>query len=309
MHAFPLAPLTLSVKPKEHLALVGTSGAGKTSLLAGISRLLAVGGGKLILDGWEARSVALGRWRGALLCLPQQPLLLAGSVRHNLDPEGIESDASLWEALRLVGLDSRVRLREAGIARDSVGVGRVLAQLGGDTKRVTSRERGEICWGWGVTSSRAFTITIARLQLSGGQRRLLVLARLLLRRRSAHLVLLDEPFAGMEQSEVTPLHSMLKQQLAHAALMAVTHRLLPILHFFSRILVFEKGCCVQDASPAELLAVEGHVQQLFLQAPSRLQSHVERMMALRRSEGLHAVQTLLQSVNSTGQSESEPPLT
>ncbi|CAJ1431205.1 unnamed protein product [Effrenium voratum] len=90
------------------------------------------------------------------------------------------------------------------------------------------------------------SIGARRLQLSGGQRRLLVLARLLLRRRSAHLVLLDEPFAGMEQSEVTPLHSMLKQQLAHAALMAVTHRLLPILHFFSRILVFEKGCCVQE---------------------------------------------------------------
>ncbi|CAK9074233.1 unnamed protein product [Durusdinium trenchii] len=148
--------------------------------------------------------------------------------------------------------------------------------------------------------------TPRKLQLSGSQRRLLVLARLLLHRRRARLVLLDEPFAGMEQNEVTPLHSMLKKQLGHAAMLVVTHRLLPVLHFFSRILVFEEGRCVQDAPPAAALADDGHLRQLFLQAPSRLQGHVERMLALRRSEGLHAVHTLLQSVNlSTGQSEPE----
>ncbi|OLP95106.1 hypothetical protein AK812_SmicGene22776, partial [Symbiodinium microadriaticum] len=52
----------------------------------------------------NARAVPLSRWREALLCLPQQltprrPLLLAGSIRHNLDPE----------VLRLVGLDARIR--------------------------------------------------------------------------------------------------------------------------------------------------------------------------------------------------------
>ncbi|CAE7274223.1 abc1, partial [Symbiodinium necroappetens] len=82
-----------------------------------------------------------------------------------------------------------------------------------------------------------------KLQLSSSQRRLLVLARLLLHRHTARLVLLDEPFAGMEQNEVTPLHSMLKIQLKHAALMTVTHRLLPVIHFFSRILVFHEGRC------------------------------------------------------------------
>eukprot|EP00439_Symbiodinium_sp_Y106_P064088 s917_g10.t1 len=76
---FPLQPLTLQVRPGEHVALVGASGAGKSTLMAGLSRL--------VLDGWEARAVPLSRWREALVCLPQQPLLLAGSIRHNLDPE------------------------------------------------------------------------------------------------------------------------------------------------------------------------------------------------------------------------------
>ncbi|CAE7945652.1 rbsA2 [Symbiodinium sp. KB8] len=88
-----------------------------------------------------------------------------------------------------------------------------------------------------------------KLQLSSSQRRLLVLARLLLHRHTARLVLLDEPFAGMEQNEVTPLHSMLKIQLKHAALMTVTHRLLPVIHFFSRILVFHEGRC-SEVPPA-----------------------------------------------------------
>ncbi|CAE7945653.1 cftr [Symbiodinium sp. KB8] len=84
---FPLQPLTLQVLPGEHVALVGASGAGKSTLMAGLSRLLPVSRGRLVLDGWEARAVPLSRWREALLCLPQQPLLLAGSIRHNLDPE------------------------------------------------------------------------------------------------------------------------------------------------------------------------------------------------------------------------------
>eukprot|EP00439_Symbiodinium_sp_Y106_P062455 s917_g9.t1 len=164
-----------------------------------------------------------------------------------------------------------------------------------------------------VRNDSAATAGPRKLQLSSSQRRievlvLLVLARLLLRRHTARLVLLDEPFAGMEQNEVTPLHSMLKIQLKHAALMTVTHRLLPVIHFFSRILVFHEGRCSEDASPSELLLREGHVQQLFQQAPKRLQAHVERMMALKRSEGLSAVQGLLLTVGQVARPEPAGPV-
>ena len=93
-------------------------------------------------------------------------------------------------------------------------------------------------------------MSVRSLQLSSSQRRLLVMARLLLSRREACLVLLDEvggvsvahrlllaspslawsrtrPGAAspVDSCEVTPLHAMLKAQLSHAAMLVVTHRL------------------------------------------------------------------------------------
>ena len=136
-----LQPLILTIQPRDHVALVGASGSGKSTLLAGLARLLPAGHGQLKLDGWESHLVSLARWRAALLCLPQQPLLLAGTVRHNLDPESVfgmrlrassssssstmssnaeengecADDVALWEALRLAGLEDIVRSSILGL--------------------------------------------------------------------------------------------------------------------------------------------------------------------------------------------------
>ena len=88
----------------EHLALVGRSGGGKSTLLAGLTRLLPVQRGTLAIDGWDAAAVPLRRWRRAIRAIPQEPLLLAGSIAHNLDPGGAVDEAEAWEALRLAGL-------------------------------------------------------------------------------------------------------------------------------------------------------------------------------------------------------------
>ncbi|CAL1168449.1 unnamed protein product [Cladocopium goreaui] len=315
-------PLTLKVLPREHVALVGSSGAGKSTLLAGLSRLLP-GHGSLRLSHYEARQVPLQRWRKALLCVPQQPLLLAGSVRRNLDPEGEmgQDDSFLWEALRLVGLEPRLRRHSAEaspfpspssadgdereyqcgldveldldmepdraakvpdaspqLRRNAASLGRIAEE------RQSGYTSDELPPGRGSESPASRCSSSRKLQLTGSERRLLVLARLLLRRHKAQLVILDEPFAAMEQNEVTPLHHMLKVQLAHATMLTVTHRLLPVIHFFSRVLVFEEGRCVQDAPPSAATNETGPLHELYLQAPARLQGHVERMLALTRSE-------------------------
>lgn len=256
-----LQPLTLAVYPGEHVALVGRSGAGKSTLLAGLSRLLPVASGTLVLDGWDATKVKLSRWREALQCIPQKPLLLAGTVAHNLDPHSHFSEKSLWEVLRFTGLQDFIH------------------ELPGQLETQVQGLEGE------------------RLQLSVGQRQLLVLARLLLRRAASRLVLLDEPAAGLEQQEGARLHEALREQLPPAAAaITVTHRLLPALHHFSRVIVLAGGCCVEDGTPTELLQSSGgHLHELFEQAPPRLQAQVKDMLAFQSESGPPAMRSHLRS--------------
>lgn len=214
-----------------------------------------------MLDGVSAASVSLARWRDAIHCIPQQPLILAGSIAHNLDPERHFPAAAHWEALRIAGLEAWARGLPRGLESQLPGA------------------EGEA------------------VQLSSGQRRLLVLARLLLRRGSARLVLLDEPAAGLEQQEGLRLHGVLHERLAHAAAVAVTHHVLPVLHLFARVLVFADGRCAEDGAPAELLRSGGRLRELLEQSPVRVQAHVQRMLALRRSQGLTAVRHLLHTVS------------
>mmetsp|Transcript_3788 Transcript_3788/g.11560 ORF Transcript_3788/g.11560 Transcript_3788/m.11560 type:complete len:220 (-) Transcript_3788:188-847(-) len=211
----------------------------------------------------SAARVSLARWRAAIQCIPQQPLILAGSIAHNLDPEGLVPHSALWEALRLAGVDG--------------WVWELPQQLG-----------TQLCGAEGE-----------HVQISSGQRKLLVFARMLLCRQTARLVLLDEPAAGMEQQEGLRLHRVLREQLSHAAAIAVTHHVLPVLHLFSRILVFADGRCTEDGPPAELIQSGGCLHDVLLRAPARVQAHVQRMLALQRSQGLSAVRHLLHTVSQT----------
>ena len=75
-------------------------------------------------------------------------------------------------------------------------------------------------------------------------------------------------------------------------------QLLPLLHLFSRVLVLERGSCVEDGTPANLLLqTGGHLNETFLASPPRLQAHVRRMLALHRTRVLPAVRGLWRSVN------------
>src|SRR5206468_3381491 len=79
-----LERISLSVKPGEVVALVGPSGAGKTTLVSLLPRFWDPNRGRILLDGADIRSLRLADLRGSIGIVPQEPALFSGTIRENI---------------------------------------------------------------------------------------------------------------------------------------------------------------------------------------------------------------------------------
>ncbi|KAF2008813.1 hypothetical protein BU24DRAFT_359666 [Aaosphaeria arxii CBS 175.79] len=100
-----LNDLNFAIPPGTKLALVGRSGSGKSSLIAALLRLMDIQSGSIVIDGIDIATLPREVVRSRLIALPQDPYILAGSVRENVDPLRCVSDEEISAALRKVQLD------------------------------------------------------------------------------------------------------------------------------------------------------------------------------------------------------------
>ena len=91
---------TASIAPKLKTAIVGRTGAGKSSLILALFRIVEYERGAIELDGRELRALGLATARSAFNIIPQDPVLHKGSVAHNLDPFNTHDEASINQTLR-----------------------------------------------------------------------------------------------------------------------------------------------------------------------------------------------------------------
>lgn len=94
----------LNIEAGQKVAICGRSGSGKSTLLALLLRLYEADAGTVSIDGINTATVPVRMLRERLVALPQDPLLLAGSVRYNLDPAGRCGDSEMLDALRKTGI-------------------------------------------------------------------------------------------------------------------------------------------------------------------------------------------------------------
>lgn len=180
-----LTDVDLDVAPRGMTALVGPSGAGKTTVLALAERFVAPTSGAVLLHGHDVTQWPLASVRRRVALVDQQCTLLEDTVRVNLclGRDGPADDHDVWAAL------------------DDVGMRDVVEQL----------------------PDGLDTIVGGAVDLSGGQRQRLALARALL--SDADLLLLDEPTSQLDGLNERRLVSVLDRLGRDRAVLVVAHRL------------------------------------------------------------------------------------
>jgi ATP-binding cassette subfamily B protein len=176
---------SLHIAPGERLALVGHTGAGKSSLLKLIARLYEFQDGQLLIDGRDIRSLDLSTFRNHLGIISQAPFLRTGTIADNIrytNPEA--TDADIETVASRIGNGDWLRAFPDGLQRN-VG------------------ERGS--------------------HLSAGQRQLVALIRILLKNPS--IFLLDEATANIDPFTESLIQEALGLLLKHRTSIIIAHRL------------------------------------------------------------------------------------
>ena len=100
-----LKNLNFVIKPGEKIGIVGRTGSGKSTLCLCLFRIIEADTGKILIDDVDIASIGLGLLRDIITVIPQDPTLLEGTLRENLDPSGKHDDESMIHYIKIIGME------------------------------------------------------------------------------------------------------------------------------------------------------------------------------------------------------------
>jgi len=225
-----LKGMSMTVAGGEKIGIVGRTGAGKSSIMTALYRLVELSSGTITIDGIDISKIGLTDLRSGLSIIPQDPLLFSGTLRSNLDPFGLHDDATLWDALKR-------------------------AYLVEDSKRGVSKtlEDEDDPLPGALTPPARFTLdSIIEDEggnLSIGQRSLVSLARALV--KDAKIIILDEATASVDYETDRKIQDTISDEFADRTILCIAHRLRTIIGY-DRICVLDAGRIAEFDTPQRL---------------------------------------------------------
>jgi len=209
-----LQQVNLSITAGETVALVGPSGAGKTTLCSLLPRFYDVSRGSISIDGMDIRGITLESLRSHIGIVQQDVFLFDGSIRENIAYGKLGStDEEIWEAARRAQLEDLIKSQPAGLD----------TMIG---------ERG--------------------VKLSGGQKQRLSIARMFL--KNPTILILDEATSALDTETESAIQEALAELSQGRTTLVIAHRLATIRNADRIVVVAEGGIAEQGKHEELLMA-------------------------------------------------------
>ncbi|NLZ36511.1 MAG: ABC transporter ATP-binding protein [Clostridiales bacterium] len=220
----------LKVKPGEQVAIVGRTGAGKTTLVNLLMRFYEISGGKIYIDGKDAKEYKTEELRKAYSMVLQDTWLFSGSIRDNI---AFGADISDEENLSDVDFE---RIKEAAVLARADSFIESLPQ-GYDT-----------------------VLAEGASNLSRGEIQLLTIVRAMIKK--APIIILDEATSSVDTRTEVLIQQGLKQLAANSTGFIIAHRLSTIKDA-DRIIVMDSGTIVEVGTHRELLDKNSYYAEMY----------------------------------------------
>ncbi len=218
-----LHDINLSVKAGQSVALLGSTGSGKTTFVSLIPRFYEYTSGSITIDGVELKEIPRGYLRSQVGVVEQEPFLFSRSIRDNIT----------FSVSRKVTEEEVIAAAKAAAVHDVI----MTFPEGYDT----------------LVGERGVT-------LSGGQKQRVVLARALL--KNPRILILDDATSSVDSETEDEIRQALLKLMKGRTSFIIAHRIQTVMHA-NLILVFDKGRIVQRGTHSELMREPGIYRKVF----------------------------------------------
>ena len=210
--------INLEINPGEKIGIIGRTGSGKSSLVLALFRIIEAFNGKIEIDGENIHDIPLKKIRRSLSIVPQEPFLLEGTLKTNLDPLNLYTDNEIDEVLKSVKFYEMLEHNNTNKNTVLNGINTEIKEYGNN--------------------------------LSFGCRQLLCVARAILRK--SKIILLDEATSSVDQKTEDIITNAVDNMFKDSTVITIAHRINTVKSC-DRVIIMDQGEIIEIGKPDELI--------------------------------------------------------
>ena len=217
-----LKNLNFEINPREKIGIVGRTGSGKSTIALCLFRILEAKEGKIYMDDVDISQIGLKKLRSNITIIPQDPTLMEGSLKFNIDPLNNHTEKEIEDVMREIGfwyICERNLEENKNKPENEKGLNMIITENGGN--------------------------------ISIGERQLICITRAILRK--SKIIIMDEATASIDVNTENIIQKAINNLLKDSTILTIAHRIKTVLNS-DRILVLDKGQVVEFDKPKFLLA-------------------------------------------------------